>query len=98
RSFTTFPPCPLCTSFPGGAPPAPHGRWSGPLLATNLVGSSLTPVIGATLVEVFGFQGVAIVLGIASFVLALPAVAVARLSTRLHSGSAIERALPRLYA
>ncbi|MGX5696723.1 MFS transporter [Agromyces soli] len=60
------------------------GRWSGPLLATYLVGSSLTPVIGATLVEVFGFQGFAIVLGIASFVLALPAVAVARLSTRLQ--------------
>lgn len=60
------------------------GRWSGPLLATYLVGSSLTPVIGAALVEVFGFQGFAVVLGIASFVLAVPAVAVARLSTRLQ--------------
>ncbi|GAA2451931.1 MFS transporter [Agromyces soli] len=60
------------------------GRWSGPLLAVYLVGSSLTPVIGAALVEVLSFQGFAIALGIASFVLAVPTVAVARLSTRLQ--------------
>lgn len=66
------------------------GRWSGPLLATYLVGSSLTPVIGAALVEVFGFQGFAVVLGVASFVLAVPAVAVARLSTRLQRAERAE--------
>lgn len=46
------------------------GRWSGPLLAVYLVGSSLTPVIGAALV--------------ASFALAVPAFLVARVSTRLQ--------------
>jgi MFS family permease len=60
------------------------GRWSGPLLAVYLVGSSLTPVIGAALVQAFGYQGFTVVLGIASFVLAVPAFLVARISTRLQ--------------
>ncbi|GAA1252854.1 hypothetical protein JOF42_002750 [Microbacterium phyllosphaerae] len=60
------------------------GRWSGPLLAVYLVGSALTPVIGAALVSVLGFQGFAVALGIASFVLAVPASAIALLSTRLE--------------
>lgn len=60
------------------------GRWSGPLLAVYLVGSALTPVIGAALVGVLGFQGFAIALGVASFVLAVPASAIALLSTRLE--------------
>ncbi|NYF29926.1 MFS transporter [Microbacterium sp. JAI119] len=59
------------------------GRWSGPLLAVYLVGSALTPVIGAALVGVLGYQGFAVALGIASFVLAVPAGAIALLSTRL---------------
>ena len=58
------------------------GRWSAPLLAVYLVGSSLTPVIGAALVEVFGFQGFAVMLGVSSFVLAVPVAAVAAFSTR----------------
>lgn len=60
------------------------GRWSGPLLAVYLVGSALTPVIGAALVGVLGYQGFGVALGIASFVLALPAGAIALLSTRLE--------------
>ncbi|MFD8768440.1 MFS transporter [Microbacterium oxydans] len=60
------------------------GRWSGPLLAVHLVGSALTPVIGAALVGVLGYQGFAVALGIASFVLAVPAGAIALLSTRLE--------------
>lgn len=60
------------------------GRWSGPLLAVYLVGSALTPVIGAALVGALGFEGFAIALGIASFVLAVPASAIALLSTRLE--------------
>lgn len=59
-------------------------RWSGPLLAVYLVGSALTPVIGAALVGALGFQGFAVALGIASFVLAVPASAIALLSTRLE--------------
>lgn len=60
------------------------GRWSGPLFAVYLVGSSLTPVIGAALVEAFGYQGFTVVLGVASFALAVPAFFVARISTRLQ--------------
>ncbi|WP_282847539.1 MFS transporter [Microbacterium oxydans] len=60
------------------------GRWSGPLLAVYLVGSALTPVIGAALVGALGYQGFAVALGIASFVLAVPAGAIALISTRLE--------------
>ncbi|WP_203135892.1 MFS transporter [Microbacterium sp. JZ31] len=66
------------------------GRWSGPLFAVYLVGSALTPVIGAALVGVFGYQGFAITLGVASFVLAVPAGAIALLSTRLDRAAARE--------
>lgn len=69
------------------------GRWSAPLLAIYLVGSSLTPVIGAALVETFGFQGFAVVLGIASFVLAVPVAAVALFSTRRERDEASAAAL-----
>ncbi|MGL3807456.1 MFS transporter [Paeniglutamicibacter sp. R2-26] len=61
------------------------GRWSGPLLAVYLVGSSLTPVIGAGLLAGLGNQGFTIALGLAGLVLTVPAVAVALLSTRLNS-------------
>ncbi|PCE14232.1 hypothetical protein AUC47_06275 [Microbacterium sp. SZ1] len=66
------------------------GRWSGPLLAVYLVGSALTPVIGAAMVSVLGFQGFAIALGIASFVLAVPTGAIALLSTRLERATITE--------
>ncbi|MUN07331.1 hypothetical protein [Agromyces luteolus] len=64
------------------------GRWSGPLLAVYLVGSALTPVIGAALVEAFGFQGFGIVLGIASFALITPVVLVARFSREAQAAEA----------
>lgn len=60
------------------------GRWSGPLLAVYLVGSALTPVIGAQLVALLGYAGFTLVLGIASFVLAVPATIVGLLSRRLE--------------
>ncbi|KAB1887779.1 MFS transporter [Microbacterium maritypicum] len=66
------------------------GRWSGPLLAVYLVGSALTPVIGAALVGALGYQGFAIALGVASFVLAVPAGAIALVSTRLERITAQE--------
>ncbi|KIP93358.1 hypothetical protein RU09_05965 [Microbacterium sp. MEJ108Y] len=69
------------------------GRWSGPLLAVYLVGSALTPVIGAALVGMLGFQGFAGALGIASFVLAVPASAIALLSTRLERAATTEETL-----
>lgn len=58
------------------------GRWSGPLLAVYLVGSALTPVIGAALIDTFGYAGFALTLGIASFILSVPTFIIARLSTR----------------
>jgi len=66
------------------------GRWSGPLLAVYLVGSALTPVIGAALVGALGYQGFAVALGIASFVLAVPTGAIALISTRLERTTAQE--------
>ncbi|MDW4574119.1 MFS transporter [Microbacterium sp. M3] len=66
------------------------GRWSGPLLAVYLVGSALTPVIGAALVEVFGYQGFVVVLGVSSFVLAIPAAIVAAISTRVEKDAAAD--------
>ncbi|CAN7388572.1 MFS transporter [Microbacterium foliorum] len=69
------------------------GRWSGPLLAVYLVGSALTPVIGAALVGMLGFQCFAGALGIASFVLAVPASAIALLSTRLERAATTEETL-----
>lgn len=63
------------------------GRWSGPLLAVYLVGSSLTPIIGAWLVELLGFQGFAIALGISSFVLAVPATLIALISKRVEAAA-----------
>ncbi|PKQ35103.1 MAG: MFS transporter, partial [Actinobacteria bacterium HGW-Actinobacteria-11] len=66
------------------------GRWSGPLLAVYLVGSALTPVIGAALVGALGYQSFAVALGIASFVLAIPTGAIALVSTRLERLTAQE--------
>lgn len=63
------------------------GRWSGPLLAVYLVGSALTPVIGAALIDAFGYAGFTLILGIASFVLAVPTFIIARLSTRRERAS-----------
>ncbi|WP_424463562.1 MFS transporter [Pseudoclavibacter helvolus] len=59
-----------------------RGRWSGPLLSVYLVGSALTPLIGASLTELLGAQGFTLVLGITSFVLAVPTGIIAAISTR----------------
>jgi hypothetical protein len=70
------------------------GRWSGPLLSVYLVGSALTPVIGAALVDLLGYQGFAIALGVASFVLAVPAFAVAAISSRVERAAAVPAPAP----
>ncbi|SIR99971.1 MFS transporter [Microbacterium sp. RURRCA19A] len=67
------------------------GRWSGPLLATYLVGSALTPVIGANLVSGLGYGGFTVTLAIASFVLAVPAGVIGLVSRRLERDAAQER-------
>ncbi|HWV49785.1 MAG TPA: MFS transporter, partial [Microbacterium sp.] len=67
------------------------GRWSGPMLSVYLVGSALTPVIGAALIGALGYQGFAIALGLASFVLAVPAGAIALLTTRMERTITIQK-------
>ncbi|MGZ0066989.1 MFS transporter [Microbacterium arborescens] len=67
------------------------GRWSGPLMAVYLVGSALTPVIGAAIVSIAGYVGFVTVLAVASFALAIPAAAIARVSQRVDSRTALVR-------
>lgn len=69
------------------------GRWSGPLLAVYLVGSALTPVIGAALIDLFGYAGFTLTLGIASFILAVPTFIVGRLSTRWERATSAAEAV-----
>ena len=57
------------------------GRWSGPLLSIYLVGSSLSPVVGAALVALLGYVGFATALGVVSIALIVPTVLVARRAT-----------------
>ncbi len=66
------------------------GRWSGPLLGTYLVGSSFAPVVGAFLADQFGYQALGIVLGAITFVLFVPLVYIARLSTRVEKAAAAQ--------
>lgn len=66
-----------------------RGRWSGPLLGAYLVGSSFAPLIGGVLIEGLGIGPFTLITGIVSFVVILPMVFVARVST------GAERALAR---
>nr|WP_146081289.1 MFS transporter [Pseudoclavibacter sp. RFBI5] len=66
-----------------------RGRWSGPLLSVYLVGSALTPLVGASLSETLGAQGFTLALGITSFVLAVPTGIIAAISTRTERSTPI---------
>ncbi|MEV8338296.1 MFS transporter [Leucobacter sp. NPDC077196] len=66
-----------------------RGRWSGPLLGAYLVGSSFAPLIGGVLIEGIGIAPFTLITGIVSFVVIVPMVFVARVST------GAERALAR---
>ncbi|MCU1516716.1 MAG: hypothetical protein JWQ75_1437 [Pseudarthrobacter sp.] len=59
------------------------GRWSGPVLGVYLVGSSFAPLFGAWVGEGFGFTVLGWVLAAISLVLLVPAVLIARLSSRI---------------
>ena len=61
------------------------GRWSGPVLGVYLVGSSFAPMFGAWIGEAFGFPALGWVLAGFSLVLLVPAVLIARLSTRVEA-------------
>lgn len=60
------------------------GRWSGPVLGVYLIGSSFAPLFGAWVGETFGFTALGWVLAAFSFVLLVPLVLVARLSSRVE--------------
>lgn len=60
------------------------GRWSGPVLGVYLIGSSFAPLFGAWIGESFGFAALGVTLAAISFILLVPLVAVARLSTRVE--------------
>lgn len=60
------------------------GRWSGPVLGVYLIGSSFAPLFGAWIAESFGFAALGVTLAAISFILLVPLVVVARLSTRVE--------------
>ena len=64
------------------------GRWSGPVLGVYLVGSSFAPMFGAWIGEAFGFPALGWVLAGFSLVLLVPAVLIARLSSRVEAVNA----------
>jgi predicted MFS family arabinose efflux permease len=64
------------------------GRWSGPVLGVYLVGSSFAPLFGAWIGDAFGFPVLGWVLAGFSLVLLVPAVLIARLSSRVEAEAA----------
>ncbi|SDS43835.1 Predicted arabinose efflux permease, MFS family [Brevibacterium sandarakinum] len=67
-----------------------RGTWSGPLIGAYVVGSSFAPIIGAWLIDGLGIQMFGTIMGIVSFVLVIPTVLIARVST------GVERSLNHL--
>ncbi|MGO3024131.1 MAG: MFS transporter [Brevibacterium sp.] len=62
-----------------------RGSWSGPLIGAYIVGSSFAPIIGAWLIDRVGIPAFGVTMGIISFVLIVPTVLIARVSTRVES-------------
>lgn len=60
------------------------GRWSGPLLAVYLVGSSLAPVVGTALATAFGSLWFTVIISGTSALLAIVAGVIASHTTRLE--------------
>lgn len=61
-----------------------RGSWSGPLIGAYIVGSSFAPIIGAWIIDVVGIPTFGVTMGIVSFVLIIPTVLIARISTRVE--------------
>lgn len=61
-----------------------NGRFSGPSLGVYLVGTSFAPSFRGWLVESFGYSTFGWVVGVTSWLLVVPVVLVARLSTRVE--------------
>ncbi|MCD1286444.1 MFS transporter [Brevibacterium sp. GP-SGM9] len=58
-----------------------RGRWSGPLIGAYIVGSSFAPIIGAWVIDGAGIPAFGVSMGIVSFILIIPTVLIARVST-----------------
>lgn len=67
-----------------------RGKWSGPLIGAYIVGSSFAPIIGAWIIDGVGVPVFGVSMGIVSFVLVVPTVLIARVST------GVEKALNHL--
>ncbi|WP_313421527.1 MFS transporter [Brevibacterium casei] len=61
-----------------------RGSWSGPLIGAYIVGSSFAPIIGAWVIESVGIANFGLIMGIVSFVVIIPTVWIARVSTRVE--------------
>lgn len=61
------------------------GRFSGPAIGVYLFGSSFSPVVGGWLVETFGYPGFGWTIAVTSWLLVVPVVAVAVLSSRVEA-------------
>jgi MFS family permease len=62
-----------------------NGRFSGPSLGVYLVGTSFAPVVGGWIAQTFGYGAFGWVMGLASWLLVIPVVMVARLSSAVES-------------
>ncbi|MBB3039090.1 MFS transporter [Hoyosella altamirensis] len=69
----------------------PSGRWSSSILGTYLIGSAFAPMFGTFLAETAGYQVLGVVLAAFSFVLLVPLVVIARLSTRVEKAHCEDR-------
>ncbi|MGO1543866.1 MAG: MFS transporter [Gulosibacter sp.] len=62
----------------------PKGKWSGPIMGVYLVGSSFAPMIGAWVIQEFGFTALGIFTAAISLVLVVPMAFAARVSMRVE--------------
>jgi MFS family permease len=58
-----------------------NGRFSGPSIGVYLVGTSFAPVVGGWIAETFGYSAFGWVMAVTSWLLVIPVVIIARLST-----------------
>lgn len=61
-----------------------NGRFSGPAIGVYLFGSAFSPVVGGWLAETFGYAGFGWAVAAVSWILVVPMVVVARMSTRVE--------------
>lgn len=62
-----------------------RGSWSGPLIGAYIVGSSFAPIIGAWIIDGVGITAFGVAMGVISFILIVPTILIARVSTQVES-------------